>query len=418
MSSLASQLARDIRSMPRTVWVLLIGQFINRFGAFVFPFFTLILSERGMGAGQIAIVLAAMSVGHLTGPIASGYLADAIGRKNTILVSLFGSAISVLALYVCHDLWTVTAAAATNGFLFFLYGPASSALLTDLVPERQRVTAFALMRLAINGGFAAGPTVAGLLYARLPVLIFLGDALTTIIFGVIAWRWLPHGLRTIEGKVTSARVAIRSWVEAIADMKRNLPYLQFLAVVLLIGLAFYQVFNVLVITATDRGLTPSTYGLVMGLNGVLILLTELPLTAWVQRFSTRKVLATGYALIGVGCGLFGLASSFSGFLAAMAVFTFGEILALPLGMAYSSGLAPERFRGRYFGFRGMAWGMAGIFGSVGIWAYGQIGAHWWLLVAASSFAATITILPKLADRRISCGLSPDLSHSADPAETS
>ena len=61
----------------------------------------------------------------------------------------------------------------------------------------------------------------------------------------------------------------------------------------------------------------------------------------------------------------------------MAVFTLGEIIALPIGMAYSSNLAPESMRGRYFGFRGMTWALAGLVGSAGVWLYGQLGSTWW-----------------------------------------
>src|SRR5690606_31643321 len=87
---------------PRAVWFLLIGQFINRFGAFVFPFLTLVLAQRGLSGGQIALVLAAMSAGSFVGPIVGGYLSDAIGRRNTIMISLFGSASTVLLLSISH----------------------------------------------------------------------------------------------------------------------------------------------------------------------------------------------------------------------------------------------------------------------------------------------------------------------------
>lgn len=395
MSSYFHSLCRDLREMPRPVWFLLAGQFVNRFGSFVFPFLTLFLTGRGLEPVNVALVLAAMGAGHFCGPIASGYLCDAIGRRNTIVVSLFGSSGTMLLLYFVHDPLLLTIVAAGHGFLSFLFGPATAALLTDLVPEEKRVTAFALIRLAINAGFAAGPAVAGLLYLRAPILIFLGDACTTMVFGFIAWRWLPHGLRTITGRATSARVAWRAWIEALTDMRRNGPYLQFLGVVLLIGIAFTQVFNVLVLTASAHGLEPSVYGLVMATNGLLIVFIELPLTRWFQRFNPRHVLAGGYALIGIGCMLFGQAETAPGFFLAMTVFTLGEICALPIGMAYSSGLAPAEFRGRYFGMRGMAWGCAGLFGSLGVWGYAHLGAYWWAFIGLLAVGAAAGILPEV-----------------------
>ena len=55
-----------------------------------------------------------------------------------------------------------------------LYRPACSALLADLVPAGQRVTAFAAYRMAFNAGWAFGPAVAGLLAKRAFPLVVRG----------------------------------------------------------------------------------------------------------------------------------------------------------------------------------------------------------------------------------------------------
>ncbi|MEC7906473.1 MAG: MFS transporter [Verrucomicrobiota bacterium] len=89
-------LLSDILGLPRQVYILVFGQFLNRFGSFVYPFLTLFLQDKAYGLGQIEGVLAAISFGNFFGPLAGGYLADAIGRRNTIVLSLITSAISLL----------------------------------------------------------------------------------------------------------------------------------------------------------------------------------------------------------------------------------------------------------------------------------------------------------------------------------
>src|SRR5690606_3323471 len=116
-------------------------------------------------------------------------------------------------------------------------------------------------------GFAAGPAVAGVLFSRAPALIFYGDAITTLIFAGLALLWLPHGLRTVTGKVTSPTVMWQSWREALGNMRRNRPFVILVISSLLMEIAFVQTFNVLALTATGRGLTPEQYGVVMALNG-------------------------------------------------------------------------------------------------------------------------------------------------------
>jgi len=398
VKAFSREFVRDLRALPRGLWVLVGGQFINKFGSFVMPFLTLYLAGRGLGAGQVASILAAISVGHLIAPFVSGYLTDAIGRRDTIVLSLAGGAVSILGIYFAGSYTQIVVVATVYGFLSSMFPPPANALISDLVPPELRVTAFALLRLAINAGFAAGPAVAGVLFTRAPMLIFIGDAVTTLIFAALAWFYLPHGLRTVDGRVTSLRVVARSWVEATADMARNTPYVQLLVATLFMSMAFQQVFTVLALDATARGLDPVAYGLLMGSNGVFIALFELPLSQWIKRFDPRCVLRVGYVMIALGCAAFALARTFPQFVAAMALFTFGEMLALPVASGYGSQLAPARFRGRYFGWSSVVWSVAGMAGSTGVWFYGTVGEVWWVWSGAVAALGAVVMWPRLRAR--------------------
>ena len=74
-----------------------------------------------------------------------------------------------------------------------MFGPAGHALIVDLVPAELRVTAFGCLRMAINAGFAFGPAVAGWMVTKSFFWLFLGDALTTLLFGLLAAVQLPSG---------------------------------------------------------------------------------------------------------------------------------------------------------------------------------------------------------------------------------
>ncbi|MCH6257370.1 MFS transporter [Puniceicoccaceae bacterium K14] len=387
----------DIGSLPRPVYILVFGQFINRLGAFVYPFLSLYLTEKGYALVLVSGVLAAIAGGNLLGPIVGGYLSDAIGRRNTIVLSLAGSSVSLISVYYSDGYVTLLVTAAIYGFSSFLFGPPSNALIADLVTADSRITAYTLMRLAINLGFAVGPMVAGVLYMTSPMLIFVGDAATTMVFAVLAFCMLPHGLRTVKGKVSSPKVVLKSWGDALSSVNRNYEYKQFLLAIFLMGIAFCQIFSLLALTTREAGISPKVYGIVMGFNGLLIVLVEIPLIQYIKRFESRKVLAIGYVLVGIGCALFGVVDSMMGFFLAMFVFTIGEIVALPIGMAYSSNLAPEKFRGRYFGLRGMTWALSNLAGSLGLWGYGVFGPTWWLMAGIFAVVAAVAISSRQAE---------------------
>lgn len=77
-----TNLMADIKGLPRPVYILVVGQFMNRFGAFVYPFLTLFLEQRAYSMGKIGGVIAAISFGNFFGPMAGGYLADAATRSS------------------------------------------------------------------------------------------------------------------------------------------------------------------------------------------------------------------------------------------------------------------------------------------------------------------------------------------------
>ncbi|MBT5900629.1 MAG: MFS transporter [Opitutaceae bacterium] len=399
MLSFTRELMSEISTMPRALWVLTGGQFINRFGSFVFPFLSLYLVEQNLTLGKVAWVIGAMSVGGIFAPFAGGYLADAMGRRNTIVLSLVGSAVTVLGIYFASSFIGLVAISFLHGFLTYMFGPAANALMSDVVPAEKRVLAFAIFRLALNAGFAAGPAVAGFLFTRSPMLIFVGDAVTTLVFAGLALALLPHGLRTVKGRVSSPRVAWLSWKEAAQDGWRNGPFLQLLIAKLFMAVAFVQVFNILALDTKARGLTTVEYGLVMGFNGFIIMVVELPLAQWIKRFPAKPVSALGFGIIGLGCGSFAFANELWEFFVAMGLFTLGEMIALPVSAAYGAQVAPEKYRGRYFGFFSVMWGFSAVVGSAGIRIYESIGSNWWLLTGACGVLAAAILIPVFRDTR-------------------
>ena len=108
--------------------------------------------------------------------------------------------------------------------------------------------------------------------------------------------------------------------------------------------------------------TAATYGVLISLNGALIVFCELPLTTLTRRFATRNVMAVGYVIIAFGFALNYFAHSLVALTACMILFTLGEMVTMPMASAYIANLAPANLRGRYLGVSGLTWSVALIFG--------------------------------------------------------
>src|SRR5262247_3524125 len=88
----------DVRKLPRPAWVLFGGTFINRFGGFVLPFLVLYLTRRGYSVTEAGAALSLYGVGSMGANLFGGHLADRVGRRNTIALSMFSSAATLLTL--------------------------------------------------------------------------------------------------------------------------------------------------------------------------------------------------------------------------------------------------------------------------------------------------------------------------------
>jgi MFS family permease len=398
LEPLNSTLRESLRSLPKPVWILCLGTFLNKFGAFVIPFLALYLTRQGYSIKEAGIALTAYGVGHVIATAVGGHLADSIGRRNTIAVSMFSAAGCMLLLSQVRDYELLLLVAALTGFTAELYRPASSALLADLVPPEQRVTAYSAYRLALNAGWAFGPATAGFLTEYSFFWLFMGDAITCALFGLVALFLLPHGLRT-SGHATG-------WPKALLSIRRNPLFLQAIAASLVIAPVMYQMASTFGLHVERCGLSPWMYGVLISGNGVLVVLFELPLTRVTMRFAPRRILALGYVLLGAGFAMNAFATTIPLLALVVITFTFGEMICMPVSAAYMANLAPAEMRGRYMGVYGFSWAIAIVCGPLIGMTLFSINPVWlWSVCGVLGLAAALIISLKAA---------PQLTPAAHP----
>jgi MFS family permease len=270
------------------------------------------------------------------------------------MLSMFSVAFAMIGLSQVKSLPMIMLFSGLAGLTGEMYRPASSALLADLVPAGQRVTAFAAFRMAFNAGWAFGPATAGLLAKKSFAWLFFGDAATSILFGLVAWFALPAGLRGTRAE--------NSIVETFRVLRQDHRFRQLVFAALAIGLVFVQAFSTLSLEITRHGFSASTYGLVISLNGVLVVLFELPLTVITKRFPARRMIGLGYLLTGIGFASNLLPRTMPLLLMTTTLFTFGEMISMPVAGAYVADLAPADKRGLYMGTYSLVWSLAFICG--------------------------------------------------------
>lgn len=374
-----------LRALPRPFWVLVGATFVNRFGLFVWPFLTLYITRSGHTAAEASWAVAAYSAGGVCAAALGGWLADRLGRNVTLGLSALTGAACMMALSQATDWRVLTGLAFVTALVTEAGSPAGSALLQDIVPEPQRVLAYAVQRFAINLGWSFGPAVAGWLAESSFFWLFAVDAATSVFFGIVAWTCLPRGRRVVAHQA--------GWALAWRSIRENKPFLILAATCLLVAWIFRQTSSTFPLHFDHNGLPAHWTGTVLALNGVMICLLEVPLAASTRAWPVRVMLALGYLLMGGSYLLLMGQTSLAAFFAMMIVFTVGEMFAFSRQQAYAAGLAPEDMRGRYAGFLSLCWGIGGIISSLGaMHLYGINPDAVWVITALLGAASALLIL--------------------------
>jgi MFS family permease len=350
MTSTHPSLIRNLRGMPAALWFLCVGAFLNRFGTFVLPFLVLYMTRQGFSEAEAGLTLSAYGVGNFAASFIGGHLADHIGRRATIAISMVSSSAAVLSLTQVHGLPGLIVATLCAGVCADLFRPAASALVVDVCAPDQQLTGSALYRLAAHIGFAAGPVTGGLIVDHSFFDLFAADAATSLAFGLIAILALPRSIRHPAPPDERGH-----WLTAALANRR---FVRFLIATLAVTSVTAQMDSTLALHILGAGHSASTYGLLASVNAALIVLLEVSITLVTRRSPERSAMAVGYLITGAGFALTAVATSTLAIGGTIALWTVGEMISSPLSGVYVGKLAPPHLRGRYMGLLTAAWALA------------------------------------------------------------
>jgi MFS family permease len=358
--------------LPPTYWLIWTGTLINRLGGFVIPFLTLYLtSQRAIPVSQAALMVSLFGAGSFLAQLTGGELSDRLGRRPVMLISFLVTPVAMVVLGLSYSLPLIAIATFAVGFFTDLYRPAVGAAIADLVPSEARTRAYGYNYWAINLGAAVAPVIAGLLASYTYLALFIGDALTTLAFGLIVY----FGIReTRPAEAQAARYATPR--ERIIQLKREPILLLFTLLALFFGIVYMQSFVTLPVDMNSHNLGPQQYGLAIAVNGLLIVLINIPISNMAARWPRFEVMAGAAVLLGLGFGFTALADTTFLFALSVCIWTLGEIAASAVAPAIIADLAPLELRGLYQGIFGSAWGLSFFLGPLlGGWVFDHLGAN-------------------------------------------
>ena len=370
-SRLRSRFSVYGHDLPPSFWFLWFGTVINRLGGFAVPFLMLYLTGRlGITAGTAALMVSVLGAGSFFAQLTGGELSDRLGRRPVMMLSFFVSPVAMIALGVVREPLLLVTAMFVLGFFMDLYRPAVSAAVIDLVPADKRTRAFGYIYWAINFGAALAPVAAGLLANVDYFLLFLGDAITTAVFGVIVLTRIPETQAVEVAAAARVRMSARA-----GQALRDPMLLVFVLLSLFVGIIYSQGQVTLPIDMAANGLPPSDYGLAIAVNGALIVLITLQISRLAEGWPRYLGMAVAALLLGVGFGLTELAGSLAFYAFTVVIWTLGEVIGAAIAPVIVSEMSPPPLRGLYQGIWGSSWGLAFFLGpALGGFVFERLGS--------------------------------------------
>ena len=356
---------------PRAFWWVWWGTLINRLGGFVVPLLTIYMTTvRGESVASAGAVVSCFGAGQIVASLVGGQMTDRMGRRATMLISMFGGAVAMVLLGQARTIPEISLMVGVVGFVGELYRPAVAAFIADVIPPEQRLHAYGLLYWAVNVGFAFASAIGGLIAKLDFSILFYVDAATMAVFGVIIAIAVPEtrpgaGIATISGNQLPSASKARA-----RSLLRDHVFLAFVGICLLLVILPLQSGAVLAAHMTWQGFSPAAYGMVMAVNGILIIVLQPVITGWVAKLDPMHVMAASALGYGVGLYLHDFASVAIAHAGATAVWTLAEVFESPTRSALVAHMAPPEARGRYQGMLAMTWGVGQLVGPrAGTWLW-------------------------------------------------
>lgn len=91
------------------------------------------------------------------------------------------------------------------------------------------------------------------------------------------------------------------------------------------------------------------FAALISINGFTVLILQIPVTRWSERFTFTKRILLGCILFAIGETGFAFSTNWIPFIISMLIFTLGEILVIPAEYAQVDEITPSHLRGTYYG---------------------------------------------------------------------
>lgn len=336
------------------VWILSLSMFVNRSGSMVLLFTSLYFTnDLHYSIAEAGVIMSFFGVGSVLGSYTGGWLTDRKNFFDVMVFALISSGLILLLLPLVTSKIYLSAIIFSYAFCSDMFRPANAAAIAAYSTPDNRTRSVSLVRLAVNLGFSIGPAIGGFIAMYLGYKwLYVIDSCSSISAAIMLIAYLPkvnkkkdHDQSVLKNSKTSAY--------------RDYNYLFFILLVMMYAVCFFQLMlSVPQYFNKECNYHEDTIGLLLALNGFLVVIIEMPMIALIEnRKNNFTFIVWGVLCIPIA---FAVLQSSGGLLIGAMVYilmiTFSEMLSMPFMMNHSLSQPVKERQGQYSALYSIAWG--------------------------------------------------------------
>lgn len=340
----------------RLITALLFGTLITRIAFFLtIPFLAIYLVLHVKISIWLAGVIISLSpLASIIGGFAGGQLSDLLGRRLLMDISLYGTALILFGFFylvylnypsitfniICYSCLTFAI-----GFLSSIFHPVSQAIISDVLEPQKRLFIFQIRYTMINLGVALGPVLGAITGVVGGASIFFIGGIIYLLYAICN-TYLSRNI-SIPNFLSGSNVNFLMTLKVIA-IDKKLQY--FVMAGILFFICYAQVESTLsqyLSLNFKEGVKLFAY--LLATNGFAVVAFQAPVYYITKRCPVNLSLIVGSVILAFGFVCFALAHQPWEFYLGMVIASIGELFVLPVSSLFIDMIAPEEYKGTYFG---------------------------------------------------------------------
>ncbi len=319
-------------------------------GAMLRPLMPMIRTDLGLSYTKAGWMMSAFAITNGVSQLPAGWLADRIGTRFIILISVTGVAIAGFFIGFTNSFTMLVALLIISALLGGGYHPASAAALSASVPEQYRGRALGIHFVGGSSTMWVMPLIAAPIAAawgwRSPFLIV---AIPTMIFGIVLFILIGRYIRRIAAQESREEGREQVITESAAGVRWG-QLIPFVALTVLTGTLLMSSASYLSLFAVDSlGMSESSAAMLMSIQPAVAAVAAPVGGYFADRFGSLRIMVIISILVAPLIYLLGLASNVATLAVIMVCIGLVSTARMPTSESYIFSKAPQRHRATVLG---------------------------------------------------------------------